>query len=173
MKELVYLDTSILHSFLAQTNSGLPVTVDAEYQESSTTSSQSLHSKEMAQSMALEGSTGFVNVGIIKSPSGKFNFGQTKKETEQQGVALTQLEAGREIISKKLHDNALMEFEKYLEETSKLHILQCNQENIEIGKYVKMTQIPVNFDGDHDFFITEYARQFHFFHLGLLFLQRF
>lgn len=135
MKEIIYLDTSFLHSFIAQTNSGLPTLVETELSEAETKSSETRRNEEKSHEFGVQVSTGNINVGVMKSPSAKGDYKLKKNRGNTDVITLTQSEAGREIISRQLHDNALIEFEKYLEENNLVNI-GTNQ--ISIGGYIKL-----------------------------------
>ena len=135
MKEIIYLDTSFLHSFIAQTNSGLPTLVETEVSEAETKSSETRRNEEKSHEFGVQGSTGKIDIGVMKSPSAKGDYKLKKNRGNTDVITLTQSEAGREIISRQLHDNALIEFEKYLEENDLVNI-GTNQ--ISIGGYIKL-----------------------------------
>ncbi|MFD2172431.1 DUF6414 family protein [Tumebacillus lipolyticus] len=138
MKELVYLDTSFLHSFIAQMKSGLPTSTNLEMHEQETKTNSTTTGADRNHEISTEGSLGQLDIGFMKTPSlkGTYKFGQ--KRTQTSGFTLSQLEAGKEIISKQLHDNALQEFESYLHESDLL--LTSIDPNLEIdpGTYVQI-----------------------------------
>ncbi|WP_411734874.1 hypothetical protein [Paenibacillus sp. M2] len=134
MKELIYLDTGFLHSFLAQSNEGLPISTNTELQESeSRTKTDEI--KRMQQHQGdTEVSSGEIDLaGLFKTPSAKGRYRLTNRKTTGEALAITQLDAGKEIISKQLHDNALTEFESYLEDNGMIHDTADN-----VGTYVKI-----------------------------------
>lgn len=117
MKEFIYLDTSFLHSFIAQKDSGLPLTRSVEFHESETTSETKGKSNQIQNNLGVEFNTGQLNVpGVLKSPTAKGDYGLGNNRSTNESITLTQLDAGREIISKQLHDNALQQFEHFLAE---------------------------------------------------------
>ncbi|WP_438497195.1 DUF6414 family protein [Paenibacillus sp. IHBB 3054] len=119
MKELVYLDTTFLHSFIAQQHSGLPTNHSTEFQESETTADTKGKSGQLQNELGTEFSTGEFKIpGLFETPSGKAKYRINHTRTTNNAITLTQFEAGKEIISKQLHDDALMQFEEFLEENS-------------------------------------------------------
>lgn len=137
LKELIYLDTSFLHSFIAQSNGGLPQTTQVEKQEQVTESSQKSTGFSARNFTELEGDTGSIGIpGILKAPSGKMRVRLQPGKNSSETISLTDLESGKEIISKQLHDNALELFEEYLSSGEGLYDLSAS--DLE-GKYVKLT----------------------------------
>jgi hypothetical protein len=135
MKELIYLDTNFLHSFVAQLQDGLPVNVSYETLE------EIRDEKELQEG---EKSGAFIEGGIklgeleipliFKSPTGQLKARLQPGLFSSEKINLSQLESGKEIISKQIHDNALNHFEKYLDENK---LLFNSLENEPIGKVVK------------------------------------
>ncbi|MBA3926590.1 DUF6414 family protein [Listeria rustica] len=106
MKELVYLDNEFINSFISQMYNGLPI----DLQNSK---------KETDQEEATEQSSEKTNVnhtGTLGIYKGKYDF--ETSESDQHMVM--QSSETQEIISKKMHDNALNDFEEYLTNSSKL-----------------------------------------------------
>lgn len=137
MKDLIYLETSFLNSFIAQTNSGLPTNIETEYQEAETKSSETGKTTEISHQGTVDVSSGSIDIGLLKSPSAKARYTLGRKRNDAETISLSQLEAGREIISKQLHDNALTDFESHLESTQLLHF--DRQTEWTTGMYVKTT----------------------------------
>lgn len=138
LKEFIYLDTNYLHSFMAQTNSGLPTLTNSEYQESEQKTSSTGQTADSTHNIVGEVSLGEFDIVFLKSPSAKAQYSYSNKRGNNTAISLTQLEAGKEIISKQLHDNALGEFEVYLEEHQKLKIVDPLS-LIDPGEYVKVS----------------------------------
>ncbi|NRQ52005.1 MULTISPECIES: hypothetical protein [unclassified Brevibacillus] len=138
MKDVIYLDTSFLHSFMAQINSGLPALTNTEFQESQTSTSAQTVTADSTNEMLGEVSLGEIDIVVFKSPSAKGQYKYINKKGNSSSISLAQLEAGKEIISKQLHDNALTEFEKYLLEKEALVQITIDN-NAEIGEYIKLT----------------------------------
>ncbi|MUG68669.1 hypothetical protein GNP94_22110 [Paenibacillus campinasensis] len=138
MKELIYLDTAFLHSFIAQQHKGLPISYSTEFQESETKSDTQGKSGELQNEVRAEFKTGEFSIpGILNSPSGttEYKLGHTK--STNAAITLTQLEAGKEIISKQLHDDAFQQFEDYLKENSL--VTQVNDNHTwRNGEYVSL-----------------------------------
>lgn len=138
MKELIYLDTSILHSFIAQSQGGLPQSTQVERQEQVTETSQNTTGFAARSFTEMQGDTGTLSIpGLVKSPSGRVRVRIQPGRHSSESISLSELESGKEIISKQLHDNALESFEKYLSEQNKLFDL--SESNLE-GKFIKITE---------------------------------
>lgn len=123
MKEFIYLDSSFLHSFIAQIYGGLPSTVTNETQESRTQTHTDTIQTEMASELH-----GSLNAVIAKMDS-KIN----PKETRGESISLAQLDVGKEIISKQLHDNAVDELIEYLR---KHNLLIISPDSFQINSYI-------------------------------------
>lgn len=147
MKEIIYLDTGLLHSYIAQYKGGLPNTKSLE------------QSQEISDSSELE--EGYISGSAIKAffETGKFEIplvfntpnarieGVFRPGNFLKEKAITfQTEMGKEIISMQLHDNALIDFEKYLKEKELFSEL-TNDESIE-GKFIKVESTFKIFDFD-------------------------
>ncbi|MDR9852867.1 hypothetical protein RJP21_04520 [Paenibacillus sp. VCA1] len=149
MKEIIYLNTEFLHSFMAQQFEGLPISTTMENSQQDTTTSNDSVQKKSAHAIEGEIKSGDFSIpGIFSTPSGraKYKYGIDSQLSET--FTLAQVEAGKEIISKQLHDNALDEFEKYLVENSALHEIDSNSDRGEnyIGKYIKLESSFILFD---------------------------
>ncbi|WP_062513993.1 hypothetical protein [Halobacillus sp. KGW1] len=121
MREILYLDTDFLHSFLAQTNGGLPTDYTNEFEESSFENLEQMQGHQSKNFTELEGKSGKFSIPtIVETPEGgiKLHFEPGKYSAEK--TFWQESDVGRELISKKLHDNSLIEFERYLEENSSL-----------------------------------------------------
>lgn len=122
MKELIYLDTEYVHSFIAQTEDGLPVTTDLERTEELQESNEKETSSGTESKLEGKFKLGELEIPLIfKSPTGELIANIKPTNNARDAVSLTQLESGKEIISKQLHDNALEKFEDYLDKNGRLH----------------------------------------------------
>ncbi|MCG7318684.1 DUF6414 family protein [Brevibacillus laterosporus] len=128
MKEIIYLDTGFIHSFVAQTNQGLPTLITNEITEQDTTAQGEGRESESEHNI-----TAGAKGGVPLVVSGEANYKNRNKNKLSDSYTFTQLEAGKEIISKQLHDNALVELEKYLSEKNELF---CSKERPVMGKYI-------------------------------------
>lgn len=137
MKEIIYLDTGVLHSFLAQNNDGLPMESSNERSEEVTDSTKNEKGYNSRSYVDAKLKTGNVNIPFIfQTPEGEFRARLQPGPFATEGTVMSQTETGKEIISKQLHDNALVQFEKYLTESGEIHDL--SEENLE-GKFIKCT----------------------------------
>jgi|GEM_PF-784450 len=137
MKEFIYLDTAFLHSFIAQKNNGLPNLHSTEFQESETKTSTDGTTKDVVNEVQADVSSGTVKIPfVVDSPSGKLSYKMNHKRGITSGISWTQLEAGKEIISKQLHDNALQLFEDYLEENNLIKRVTTKTEDFVSGDYL-------------------------------------
>lgn len=123
MKEFIYLDASFLHSFIAQIYGGLPSTFTNETQESRTQTHIDTKQEEILSELH-----GSLNVAIAK-----MDAKITPKETRGESISLAQLDVGKEIISKQLHDNAVDELIEHLRENN---LLIDYPDTIELNKYI-------------------------------------
>lgn len=138
LKEFIYLDTAFLHSFIAQSNSGLPTLINTEIQEQESRTSTKGTSTDSTHEIAGEVSLGEFDVVFFKSPSAKSQFKYANKQGNNSSISWTQLDAGKEIISKQLHDNALAEFEQYVEQNGLLKIKESSEHAVP-GEYIKVS----------------------------------
>ncbi|MBC1722298.1 DUF6414 family protein [Listeria seeligeri] len=106
MKELVYLDNEFINSFISQMYNGLPINLQNSKKETDQEESAEQSAEKTATSQ-----TG--SIGLYK---GKYDFETSESD---QHMVLQSLET-QEIISKKMYDNALNDFEKYLSSSDKL-----------------------------------------------------
>lgn len=123
MKEFVYLDSTFLHSFIAQIYGGLPSNVTNETQESRTETQTDSKQKEILSEIQ-----GSINA-VVANMGAKI----TPKETRGESLSLAQLEVGKEIISKQLHDNAVDELIEHLRE---IDLLIDSPTKVNIDKYI-------------------------------------
>lgn len=151
MKEIIYLNTDFIHSFMAQKFSGLPLNNTKEQsQQDSQTSSDTTKNASTHEAQG-EVNSGSIKVPfIVAAPSGKVSYKYNNQRQSEETVSLTQIDAGKEIISKQLHDNALDDFEAHLNENSKLNVISIDGNGEEyIGEYVKIVSTFTLFDLDH------------------------
>jgi hypothetical protein len=112
--------------------------ISLENQESRTHTSNKGDTKQTSGELMADASTGKFDISIIQIPSLKARVKIGRQRTKNSSISLSQLEAGKEIISKQLHDNALIEFEKFASENHLLHTL-IPGDTPELGQYVKIT----------------------------------
>ncbi|WP_068775790.1 hypothetical protein [Paenibacillus sp. FJAT-26967] len=140
MKEIVYLDTSFLHSFMAQVNQGLPVNFTREITDQQTSTTTDMKQEESTHDVSGKFSTGSVNIPFLfVTPSGEVTYKYTNKQKIDESYSLSQLDIGKEIISTQLHDNALNDFESYID--SRPDMLCCTDgeySKYKLGKYIKI-----------------------------------
>ncbi|MEC0241962.1 hypothetical protein P4H66_19350 [Paenibacillus dokdonensis] len=149
MKEIIYLNTEFLHSFMAQQFEGLPISTTKENSQQDTTTSNDGTQKKSFHEIEGEIKSGDIGIpGIFSTPSGRARYKYGIDSQFSETLTLAQVEAGKEIISKQLHDNALDEFEKYLVGNSSLHEVDFDSEQGEdyIGKYIKLKSTFMLFD---------------------------
>lgn len=145
MKEFVYLDTSYLHSFIAQIYGGLPANTTNETQESrSQTKSDSTTEEETSE---INGDLNllFARAGTKIIP----------RQGNSESFSLSQLDAGKEIISKQLHDNAIDDLVEHLEKKE----LFSDPLSIEVNKFVLLKE-PFKIV-DIDYLKTVMDKQYH------------
>ncbi|QHZ50940.1 DUF6414 family protein [Paenibacillus larvae] len=152
MKDIIYLDKNFLHSFIAQSNQGLPTATTHEISQQDTKSSGDLEKKENSHEVQAQTNTGAFQIPFIgTSPNGNFSYKNGKKSSSEVSYSYIQTDAGKEIIAKQLHDNALIEFEDYLEENNIL--VKLNPEIIpdenHVGRYIKIQSKFTLFDLDY------------------------
>ncbi|MFX3631894.1 MAG: hypothetical protein ACE3L7_07415 [Candidatus Pristimantibacillus sp.] len=136
MKEFIYLDTSFLQSFIAQTNNGLPLSTSTEFQESETKTNSVDKNNQLQNNLNIGITTGELAVpGLFKLPTSKGDYGLKSIKGTNESATLTQLDAAKEIITKQLHDNALHDFEEYLKEKDLLKYPLTTDELIP-GSYI-------------------------------------
>lgn len=104
MKEIIYLDTEIINSMLAQLDEGLvnSFTLESSSQETQGQDSQSTIGKSAGLNTRLKLSTGIF-------PGGSINFGANSGENgvESERISTTMLEGQKDILNKAFHDYAL------------------------------------------------------------------
>lgn len=118
MKHFVYLDTDLINSYLAQLNDGL---IKSKQEESETSVTEG---KGMEDIPATDGSTVGINIPGIFKYDHEINNDYIKEVN-----SISQTNAGREILSKIIHDNSYNNLIDYFSNT------------IGIEEYVSGTQI--------------------------------
>lgn len=162
MKEIIYLDTNFLNSFLAQINGGLPTIKSREEMEEIKDVSESSEGFKSLSSVEAVMKTGEFEIPLLfKTPSGEIKgIWKPGNFSEEKAIA-SQTEAAKQIISTQMHDNALEEFITYLDDNEFL-----KSEN-EIGSYIQKTE---NFKiVDFDFLV----RMMQFDTLGMVIFEKF
>jgi mRNA-degrading endonuclease YafQ of YafQ-DinJ toxin-antitoxin module len=134
IKDFIYLDTSFLHSFVAQVHSGLPTTTSTEFQESETKTSTEGAVKRNFGEVGGQAGTNEGILGLL--PTVNISGKLTSQRETSDTISLTQLDAGKEIISKQLHDNVLHDFIHYLNEYQML-VDQNKEDHPEVGRYIQ------------------------------------
>lgn len=153
MKEIIYLDTNFLNSFMAQTHRGLPSASTHEQFEQDTRTDSNSTKRQSTHDVSAQMNSGSVNIPFISvSPNGTVSYKYSNNAQADEVFSLTQIDAGKEIISKQLHDNSLIEFESYLEENGIETITEVSDvENLEdiMGKFVKVSATFSVYDLDY------------------------
>ncbi|MDA2194509.1 DUF6414 family protein [Bacillus cereus group sp. BceL221] len=142
MKELIYLDKDFLHSFIAQTNDGLITSKNSEFQEQRTETHQESKGAQARGYFEFQGDTGKFDIPfVIKSPSAKATMRLAPGENHSESFTIADLEAGKEIISTQLHDNALNDFEKHFEDKGLIQVMEdtFSTSTLQPGTYIKTT----------------------------------
>ncbi|MGH0867345.1 DUF6414 family protein [Bacillus toyonensis] len=142
MKELIYLDKDFLHSFIAQTHDGLITSKNIEMQEQRTETHQEGTGAQARGFLEFQGDTGKFEVPLfLKSPSAKVTMRLAPGENHSESFTIADLEAGKEIISTQLHDNALNDFEKHFEEKNLIQVIEntFSTTTLQPGTYIKTT----------------------------------
>lgn len=143
MKHFVYLDTDALNSYLAQINDGLlKNTVNEVVDEVSMGKVEGV----------MPGKAEFVSEFGFK-PFFNLKFSEDKDVMNTTNT-LSQIETGRELIEKIIHDNAFEQFKNYLHEQA----LSKNVRECELGEYVELSEKYVV--RDLDYILTIYTEEF-------------
>ncbi|MGE7988917.1 DUF6414 family protein [Lysinibacillus fusiformis] len=104
MKEIIYLDTEIINSMLAQLDEGIvnSFTLESSSQETQGEESQSTLGKSAGINARIKLSTGFF-------PGGSATFGGNSGNNgiESEKISTTMLEGQKDILNKAFHDHAL------------------------------------------------------------------
>lgn len=134
MKEIIYLDTTTLHSYLAQTNGGLATNKSHEHSEQTNDSLESSQGYNGRNKAEVTVKSGEVEIPFIfKSPSGDIKLVLDPGKFSSEKSIMSQTEQGKEIISKQLHDNALEELEVILESKGLLSTTSTSK----AGEFIK------------------------------------
>lgn len=121
MKEIIYLDETFLNSFISQAYDGLPVQKQTEHTNS--------FGDQGTDSVTEKGElNGKLNLGIVAS-GGKYDT------TETNQLTTFETDETKDIVSKKIHDNALDDLENTLKDKNKLF---SDVTNRKFGDYVKI-----------------------------------
>lgn len=111
MKEIIYIDTNILHSFLAQNNGGLILETSNERGEEAKDINEKQAGYQSRTALNTKFKTGAFEIPwFLKTPEGEIAVTFEPGKHSSEKIAISQTESGKEIISKQLHDNALEEF---------------------------------------------------------------
>lgn len=121
MKHFIYMNTEIINSYISQIESGLTVGNHQEVTDT-TTEVQGKSRTEPQQQVEGKGTLGFVGI------TAKLN-----SEINTQSSTLTQVEAGRELIDKILHDDSFNKFYKYIRDEGKIK----NEKTSNMGDYIE------------------------------------
>lgn len=143
MKHFIYTDSDIINSYLSQINDGLIKSIKTEVTDEVCTSSGNDTTEENSKLTTEIGFKPLLNFKFSDDPN-------VMKTTN----TLSQLESGKELIEKLLHDNSLQLFTDYLESNNMMNTL----EDCSIGDYVQFT-------GDYiirdlDYIISVYSDEF-------------
>lgn len=122
MKEIIYLDTNYLNSYIAQENDGLITGKTLEIEE------REGHGKTTSQTKTSDHKPK-INMGVTS-----YQYGKSKESTEI--ITFSDLDVAKEIVSKKVHDNALIDFENHMKEEGKLKEIKGN--DIKAGSLIKI-----------------------------------
>lgn len=142
MKEIIYLNTNFIHSFIAQTHKGLPTSLVAENLQQDTRTNSDVVTKDSQHEGRVQANTGSLNIPFVgTSPNGNASYKRTVQSNVSESIHLSQIDAGKEIISKQLHDNALYDFEEYLMQNELLKIVEMGLEDRSpyLGEFIKTT----------------------------------
>lgn len=152
MKEIIYLDTNFLHSFLAQYNGGLPTNKSREESEEQKDVSESSEGHKSASRTEITGKSGEIEIPfIVKTPSAQLKTVWQPGQTTEEKAIVSQTETAKEIITTQLHDNALEDFITFL---SKETTFVSNETTV-VGKYKKITNDFKIIDFDYLFKIIQ------------------
>lgn len=150
MKEIIYLNTDFMNSFMAQTFKGLPIGTTEEHLQQDTETSQDNVSRESTHHLDSQVNSGSIQIPmIVMSPNGSISYRYSNGKRLEESISLTQVDAGKEIISKKLHDNALNEFINYLNSEGRLTRVDWDEDIQKyLGKYIEIKSTFSIFDLD-------------------------
>lgn len=115
LKEILYLDTELIHSYLAQIDNGLTGdTTNERGQQIQDEKHQSASSEKTTGGKAIVRSGKLKVPFLLDTPDGEVEIKVDVSTIQGESSGVIQTEDGREIVSKKLHDNALTNLEDYL-----------------------------------------------------------
>lgn len=130
MKEIIYLDTDLIHSLLSQIHDGLPGETANERSQGIQEGTQSGTSGDSKFGSKVNISSGKMSVPLLfDTPEGKVELKLDLSKAWEESSAITQTEAGRELISKKLHDNALENLIQHLVEENMIQDINVAADN--------------------------------------------
>lgn len=136
MKEIIYLDKNIIHSFLAQIEDGLRTSINRESSEEIKSGAESEEGYKRGNSFEGIFNTGKFSIpAIFETPSGNMKIRIQPGAFESEKTSIYQTEFGKEIITRQLHDNALIQFEKYMDDNN---LIKQQPEIYKIGDYIKI-----------------------------------
>jgi len=136
VKDLIYLDTDYIHSFISQIEGGLPTNIDLETGEEIAEENELQTGSGRETTIGGKLTLGELEIPLVfKAPSGELSASIKPTITSSERISLSQLESGREIISKKLHDDALKRFEEYMEEAK---LFKTSINNVKQGEFIKI-----------------------------------
>ncbi|WP_282171827.1 DUF6414 family protein [Cytobacillus firmus] len=126
MKEIIYLDTNLMNSMLAQLDEGLinNFSLEQSTQESETEGQQTVRGKNAGFRGSVNASSGFLPGGGLRLDANIGNNG-----TESTNESRTMLEGQRDILNKAFHDHALEVLTNKLIEND----LLCNGDQLKEG----------------------------------------
>lgn len=136
MKEVIYLDTNYIHSYISQFEDGLVTSTDTESTEEISEQHELQKGSETESFIEGKFKLGEIEIPLFfKSPTGEISVGINPIFSSGESISLSQLESGKEIISKKLHDDALKRFEDHMRRNRKF-ITQLS--SIQQGDFLKI-----------------------------------
>lgn len=117
MKEIIYLDTDLMNSMLAQLDEGLinSFSLEQSNQKSESAGQQSVRGKSAGLKGQVEASTGFFPGGGLRLNASIGNNG-----TESTNESTTILEGQKDVLNKAFHDHALEVLTRKLNEKNLL-----------------------------------------------------
>lgn len=128
MKEIIYLDEDFINSFISQVYDGLPIQRDTE--------AKNIIGEEGTDTDSENASgNGKLNFAII---GGEYSY----STSEENSLTTFETDETKEIISKKIHDNALNDLEKILIEKERL---KNSLKDVKFGDFIKIeTMLQLN-----------------------------
>lgn len=137
MKDIIYLDKEVIHSFIAQQYDGLPTELVNHQEQEITDGMEKDQGYNSRSSIEAVFKSGNLEIPVLfNGPEGELKgILQPGKFASEKSI-MSQTETGKEIIAKQLHDNTLEKLIKHLEKNNELY--DPNYSNT-LGKYVKFT----------------------------------